>query len=44
MHRGGRREDAVRVLRDLEQKEIGISNSAERALELIKATRATIGA
>ncbi len=35
MHRGGRREDAVRVLRDLEQKEIGISNSAERALELI---------
>jgi hypothetical protein len=35
LHRGGRRTDSIRVLRELEQREVGISNSAEHALDLI---------
>ncbi len=43
-HQGGRKQDAIRVLKDLETKEVGISNSASRVLELLEASVITDGA
>lgn len=37
LHQGGRRQEAINVLKDLAKKEEGISNSAEKTLELIEA-------
>ncbi len=42
-HRGTRRDDATRVLKELSVKEVGISNSAERALDLIQAGELKVG-
>ena len=36
-HRGGRNQDSINVLKDLTKKEMGVTNSAEMALELIGA-------
>jgi tetratricopeptide (TPR) repeat protein len=37
LHQGGRQKDAINVLKDLKQKEDGVSDSAEKTLELIHA-------
>lgn len=37
LHQGGRRQEAINVLKDLMQKEEGVSDSAEKTLELINA-------